>query len=109
MSSTVGFGVEVTGEIYNQPVNMGDFEQDVYNKFPFLTVVRSRAEYGDEEKVFIFIGSTIVTAGDNETSAEINFTTPEKEDIQTLQRFLAEAGAIYSKFGWYLVDYYVYS
>ena len=106
MSSTVGYGVEVTGEAFGEPIEHGDWEFD----FPAgLTIVRSRGEYSsEEEKVYILISNTITEAGSGHpTGTSIKFTEP---DETALTKYVKDSGVtVIGTSGWVLADYYVYS
>jgi len=108
MSSTVGYGIEVSGTYNGEEVTFGDWEEDISDLFPKLTVVRSRAEYGDEERIFLFVKSTVVEAGVKGTAAPLTFA-PAKDNA-VLHEVISSSGiTVASPEGWYLVDYYVYS
>lgn len=110
MSSTVGYGVEVSGEFFGEAVTGGDFEMLVDEKFPFLQVVQSRAEYGDEVRTFLFIKSSIVKAGGKGTAAALSLIAPAHPHPSNMQVIIIQSQVtVISPEGWYLVDYYVYS
>ena len=111
MSSTVGYGVEVSGSFFDEEVSGGEFEMLVDEEFPLLKVVASRAEYGDEVRTFLLFKSSIVKAGRESTAAEISVAIPAiQTSLVSFRETLEQSGVtIVSEEGWYLVDYYVYS
>lgn len=111
MSSTVGYGIEVAGTAFGEPVSTGDFELIVKEKYPILTVTRSRAEYGDEERVFVFIARTVREAGKDNTAITIDASPASTaEERIELHSFILDSEVIVkSRLNWYLVDYYTYS
>ena len=108
MSSTVGYGVEVSGTYNGEEVTFGDWEEEINDLFPELTVVRSRAEYGDEERIFLFVKSTVVESGRDNTAAPLVFAPVKNTSV--LHEVISSSGiTVANPEGWYLVDYYVYS
>ena len=104
MSSTIGYGFEVKPQ--KDEFGYGDWEEEVTEKFPFLKVVTSRAEYGDEERVFLLIKESITEAGKDSTAAKFN---PIKHSTEDLAHASQDALVDVTDEGWFLVDYYVYS
>ena len=114
MSSTVGYGIEIKGEIFSEPVEEGDWEFDLAKDFPEFAIARSRAEYGDEELVFVLLKSTVVEAGKSYSSQEDGRTatsfTPVTPEDNPFENFINASGVTVARpAGWHLVDYYVYS
>ncbi len=106
MSSTVGYGVEVTGKAFGEPVENGDWELNLPVE---LTVARSRGEYSyEEEKVYLLISDTITEAGRGQgTGTIIKFMEP---DETVLNKYVTASGVtVVGSPNWFLVDYYVYS
>ena len=108
MSSTVGYGIEVEGEAFGAPVVHGEFDMEVDERYPSLTVVRSRAEYGDESRIFVFVAASVTEAGsDHGTAARLQTGMPDEDPFED---FVNESGVtVIDSSAWYLVDYYVYS
>ena len=111
MSSTVGYGIEVAGNAFGEPVADGDWEEELIAQFPELTVERSAPEYSgseeDSERIFVLIKSSVVKAGGFTKSAAA-FIGNAPDPI-LLDMFVAESGA--KKIGpasWKLIDYYSY-
>lgn len=105
MSSTVGYGVEISKED-------GDYweGEQVAAKLG-LEIVTSRAEYGDEERVFLLDGDSIMTAGkEDNTALALTITVPVNIQ-EKIDRFFKETDNLKatSALSWWLVDYYVYS
>jgi hypothetical protein len=111
MSSTVGYGIEITGTAFGKPVEQGEFELLVGEKYPTLTVTRSRAEYGDKERIFVFITRTVREAGKDNTAIVIDASPAStiEERVELLGFIQYSEVTVKSRLNWYLVDYYVYS
>jgi hypothetical protein len=102
MSSTVGYGVELDTKIFD-----GDAIWDIESSQPNLHVSTSSAEYGDEERSFLFVKTSVTTAGSSDNTAAFLPFLPI--DTTELDAFIAEHEGILGEPGWFLVDYYVYS
>jgi hypothetical protein len=103
MSSTVGYGVEVDPQKFD-----GDDQYQLELEQPNLQVVVSRAEYGDEERVFVMEKSTVQEVGKSSgTATRLVFRLPGGTD--NLDVFVsAHEDTIIDQPNWFLVDYYVY-
>lgn len=105
MSSTVGYGVEITKD------NKDYWEGEQLAETLGLTIVTSRAEYGDEERVFLLDASSIMTAGKQDNTASALILNVPENVQDKVNSFFEEVNGIraVSPLSWWLVDYYVYS
>lgn len=105
MSSTVGYGVEITKD------NQDYWEGEQLAATLGLVITTSRHEYGTEERVFLLDENSIVTAGkERNTASALVFSTPVDTE-EKINKFFEEMEGIraISPLSWWLVDYYLYS
>lgn len=105
MSSTVGFGVElVRGE------NFGDMEWELGEKLKGEFIITSSfPEYGDEERSFLLLSSTVVKAG-GETTAQAFSPILPADAVERIEAVVAANSIqVVGKPAWFLVDYYTFS
>jgi len=108
MSSTVGYGVRISNDVFTNSVYIGDWTGEVEKNFPSLEVVQSQPEYSDEEaQVFVLVRDSIARAGDGYSTKSATEFVPVVPDLTALDEFLQEASSTdVSKASWFLVDYY---
>lgn len=105
MSSTVGFGVELA-----RTEDFGDVEYKLSEKLRGEFIVTSSfPEYGDEERSFLLLSSTVVKAGDDETACAFSPIIPadavERIEAVVSNNNIQSVGEL----SWFLVDYYTFS
>lgn len=109
MSSTVGYGIKIV-PVGDTELLSGDIEELILTSHPEMTVVFSRAEYGDENDMFIFLAETVTEAGksDEVVTAPLNFHTPDASPFEAVFSDSDPYKPV-GELGWYLVDYYEFS
>jgi hypothetical protein len=104
VSAIVGYGVEIDNNILNEDTLWDELYE---NKDVNLEIKNSRAEYGDEQRYFLFIKSSIITAGErNNTVSPLTFPRLDSSELET---FIKNHEGVISEPGWFLLDYYIYS